>query len=84
MAAAASVWERFLNDSPYSEGSAHMKWLSGKWLVILLLVVVPLLLLAISILLGVNICILILILLWIGFALIILFIPESKEGGVDK
>ena len=53
--------------------------ISGKQMVMYLTVIVPLLLLLASLILPANIWTIMLALLWLGFGLMVLYLPKAKD-----
>ena len=57
----------------------NTEFTSSKWFLLLLTIILPLILLAVAAVLDAGICIMIAILVWIGVALLVLYIPKSED-----
>ncbi|NLK25634.1 MAG: hypothetical protein GX307_03540 [Euryarchaeota archaeon] len=52
---------------------------SSKWFLLLISIIVPLILLAVAMIFNAHICVMIVLLVWIGSALLMLYLPMHKE-----
>lgn len=57
----------------------NTEFTSSKWFLLLVTIILPLILLAVAAVLDAGICIMIAILVWIGVALLVLYIPKSED-----
>ena len=53
--------------------------LTGKWMIFLFTVVFPLLFLAAAVFLGSGICIVLPLMIWLGIAIIMLYLPTTSK-----
>ncbi|NLI73956.1 MAG: hypothetical protein GX369_04200 [Euryarchaeota archaeon] len=56
-----------------------IEFTSSRWFLLLVTIILPLILLAIAAVLDANICIIIAILIWIGSALMIIYMPRNER-----
>jgi hypothetical protein len=56
----------------------NTEFTSSKWFLLLVAIVLPLILLAAAAALNAGICVMIVLLVWIGTALILLYLPKNE------
>lgn len=57
----------------------NTEFTSSKWFLLLVTIILPLILLAVAAVLDAGICVMIAILVWIGAALLMLYIPKNED-----
>ena len=57
----------------------NTEFTSSKWFLLLVTIILPLILLAVAAVLDAGICVIIALLVWIGAALIMIYMPKNES-----
>lgn len=57
----------------------NTEFTSSKWFLLLVTIILPLILLAVAAVLNAGICVMIALLVWIGVALLMLYMPKNED-----
>ncbi len=57
----------------------NTEFTSSKWFLLLVTIILPLILLAVAAVLNAGICVMIALLVWIGAALLMLYMPKNED-----